>query len=209
MRKFSLILLALGIAGILLPAAWAQTTITYTTEGEFNGMCNGVSGYGTGCVDVFPSMSGTDTITFDGITTPTSVDVNPPPFSNLSLGSFYTAGAGTLEGLSGTFSLEIFQTSPSSGMNTLSGTISGELDYNSSTGMVTFVPDSTTIGGETYTLTSSGIVPLVAPSSGGGMSSIAATVTAAAVPEPATTGIIGGALALMGLVVRRRSAKKA
>lgn len=202
MKKIFGSFFALGIAVMLLPTARA-TNVVFNTDGCFGSSCTPASASSV--------TSGGATIQFNSDSTG-ALGVDTPTFDDL--GTFTTEGTiGSGSFSAEPFTLTVTQTAPPGGTGTLSASISGTLSVSGSTAIVTFsTPTSVTLDGVTYSLILSDItgpnqLSLNPPNVDSGVTNIEANITS--VPEPVTTGVIGGALALMALVVRRRSAKKA
>lgn len=173
------------------------TAVQYTTQGSFNG-----NPFAPTAAVVFGSGANQFTLSFLG-NPGANLNANPTSFANL--GSFDTIGtpAGATIPSGQTFTLEILQTLPGGGSGTIAGILSGAIALNSSTGQVTFSPNSTTIAGVLYTINSP--VNLVPFTSGdAGLTTIQGQVTAT--PEPVTMALSGVGLLIIGLIRRRRAA---
>jgi len=193
--------IALALGAVLALGSSAQADIVqFVTTGVFTGGTN--------------TTSGTNVYTAPGIllTFNSSLNntVNAPPATQVSFGTFNSTGTTTGGTLSGSFTLNIFQTAPTAGTVSFVGSLAGALTSNSSQAFVQFAaPLTQNIGAESYTIVSAdngtpGRVNIAPPSTNAGLTTIAGSVNAA-IPEPSSL-LLSALLApaLLALVVRTR-----
>lgn len=180
------------------------TNVTYYTSASFSGP--DAVGAGNSLA------SGAATLTYTPVP---STTVGPTP-TNINIGTIDTLGNGTFVGDS--VVLSIWQTDPTpGGSQSSSSTIDGTVTSTSNGIDILFAPASFTIASNpsvSYVLQDSYF--LVAPNTNGGMVSLQAAISSstdvitrgANIPEPASVGLMGGALLGLGLWFADRRVRK-
>jgi len=190
--------LLLTIALLTSPTL-AAPIVTYTTSGVFSSSGSALATFGSGTLTFVPGGGMVD------------LDLLNP--SNGNLGTIVATGFSptSMSAISGSLTLNILQTTPFAGSGAFVGTLSGSLLSNASSGMLLFSATSITLPGNvTYTISQppAGFL-VVPPTTNNGMTTLQGTismpVSPATVPEPATFGLIGTALGVLGVMRRRAS----
>lgn len=211
-RKLRTLCLKLAVPAfalaMVLPAH--GDTVTYSTTGGFS-----ASG---GASSATFSLGGNNaTLTFVGVSG-ASVSATPTTFA--SAGSIDVASTSTTGvPLTGTFTLGIDQTVPSSNNGQLTGDLTGKVSFNQSTGSLSFTSTTLTLGSVTYTLLApANGYQLVPPTTNNGMTTLEMLLSVTQngggggtnpVPEPSFLLITGMGFGVMGLVAVRRFRKTA
>lgn len=187
------LLICLGLVFAGLVHVGRADVVVYETTGQFNGGSNSIT-FGAGANAL--------TITFTGVAPNT---VEDSPFTFVSLGTFNTSTIGSGASITSgtTFSLDISQFAPTSGIATMLGTLSGTVSQDQSTGSVTFSISSVTIGSEQYSLLNNPVV-LLAPGMNNGNVTVDAQISV--VPEPTVSYLLLGTTLAAGAttLVRRK-----
>lgn len=144
-----------------------------------------------------------------------------PTFTSLGSFTVITTSAALDVIPATTFTLRVLENGPSAGATgDFTVTVSGAVSKTSSTATAAFStspasnPAKIAVGGYTVQLNNTNPVALVPPSANGGVTSLEAVVTqsvipnpGAAVPEPATPLLAGGALIMFALLLRRKKSQ--
>lgn len=186
----------IAVAG--LSATPAMASVTFNTVGSTL-----TCGAAVGCV----GGGGGTTISGGGMTLSYFADlsstINPP--SNINLGAIQATGTGSFDATGALLTLLINQTVPGGSGSLPAGTLSGTITQTSSGITISWINPFVNINGYQYAI-SQNPLSIVPPNSCivdlCGVTSIQGTI--AAVPEPATWGLMLVGFAGVGMAMRRR-----
>jgi hypothetical protein len=189
LKKAAAFALLAAFAAMLAPATATAGSVSYYTTGVFSTTgTTTISGGGSSITYTAAGSSGSP------VTIATDVVSTTP-----GLGYFSVTSGTPGVTVSGTLTLDIYQTAPGNASGAFVGALSGKVAFNGTTGQVTFNPSTTLLlpSPPGYIFEVGTPVQLNA-----GTDNIQVLVT---VPEPASMAMCGTALlAVTGVVLRRR-----
>lgn len=197
----SLVLGIIGATGLALAsiATPAAASVTFNTSGSVLS-CNGVAN----CV-----QNTSTSVSFGGMTLSyvEGSGLNIDPTSFINLGALDASGSGSFDLTGLLLGININQTDPGGSGMLQAGNLFGTIAGNSSSASISWLATGVTINGYIYSVSNSplSIVPpasCIAGTEACGVTSIQGQV--AAVPEPATWGMMLLGFAGMGMLLRRR-----
>jgi hypothetical protein len=183
----------LFIMGMAATPSAQASPVNFSTQGSFNGGGNSIT---------FGSGANTLTLLYNGLST--VVDADPTTFSSLGDFKVSVTGSGATITPGTIFNLWVTQDGSS---DSFAAALAGRIRQTSSTGLVTFSAATLDVGGVTFDLFNNPL-PLVPPSTNGGMTTVQASITTSPVPEPASMLLLGtGVAGIAGALRKRRQAK--
>ena len=190
------ILAGSALAVLACAATPAAASVTFNTIGS-SLSCNGVAN----------CTGGGSSVAYNGLTLTyfANLSTTIDPTSNINLGGLQASGTGPFDLTGLLFTIMINQTVPGGSGSIPAGTLSGIISQTASGATISWLNPSVTINGYQYSVTNNPL-SLVPPNSclAGvcGLTSIQGEV--AAVPEPATWGLMLLGFGGIGMAMRRR-----